>query len=68
MSVDLFLNLTYACFQEGPMAHSGGIMAAGLGKGRIPWFSRDIKVRGLMQCLTHHSQHAAWCLYCENHP
>lgn len=27
------------------MAHSGGIIAAGLGKGRIPWFSRDIKVR-----------------------
>ena len=26
------------------MAHSGGIMAAGLGKGRIPWFGKDINV------------------------
>ncbi|XP_076449096.1 H(+)/Cl(-) exchange transporter 7-like [Babylonia areolata] len=33
-----------ACGKEGPMAHSGGIMAAGLGKGRIPWFGRDIKL------------------------
>ncbi|XP_070203542.1 H(+)/Cl(-) exchange transporter 7-like isoform X3 [Littorina saxatilis] len=33
-----------ACGKEGPMAHSGGIMAAGLGKGRIPWFGRDFKL------------------------
>ena len=35
----------HGIFQEGPMAHSGGIMGAGLAKGRMPWFSRDIKVR-----------------------
>ncbi|KAL8566320.1 hypothetical protein ACOMHN_050438 [Nucella lapillus] len=33
-----------ACGKEGPMAHSGGIMGAGLAKGRIPWFSQDLKV------------------------
>ncbi|KAL8575924.1 hypothetical protein ACOMHN_027322 [Nucella lapillus] len=33
-----------ACGKEGPMAHSGGIMAAGLAKGRIPWFTKDIKL------------------------
>lgn len=33
--------------KEGPMAHSAGIIAAALGKGRIPWFSGDIKVRHL---------------------
>lgn len=26
------------------MAHSGGIIAAGIGKGRIPWFKKDISV------------------------
>lgn len=29
-----------ACGKEGPMAHSGGIIAAGLGKGRINFFGR----------------------------
>ncbi|XP_025115195.1 H(+)/Cl(-) exchange transporter 7-like isoform X3 [Pomacea canaliculata] len=38
-----------ACGKEGPMAHSGGIIAAGLGKGRIPWFSRDIKVYSMFR-------------------
>ncbi|XP_076470814.1 H(+)/Cl(-) exchange transporter 7-like [Babylonia areolata] len=33
-----------ACGKEGPMAHSGGIMGAGLAKGRIPWFGQDLKV------------------------
>ncbi|KAK3749414.1 hypothetical protein RRG08_057223 [Elysia crispata] len=38
-----------ACGKEGPMAHSGGIMAAGLGKGRIPWFGKDINIYGLFR-------------------
>ncbi|XP_067651760.1 H(+)/Cl(-) exchange transporter 7-like isoform X2 [Haliotis asinina] len=32
-----------ACGKEGPMAHSGGIMAAGLGKGRIHWCGKKKK-------------------------
>ncbi|CAG5124883.1 unnamed protein product, partial [Candidula unifasciata] len=34
---------------EGPMAHSGGIIAAGLGKGRIPWFKGDISLYSLFR-------------------
>ncbi|XP_025115201.1 H(+)/Cl(-) exchange transporter 7-like isoform X2 [Pomacea canaliculata] len=37
------------CDKEGPMAHSAGIIAAALGKGRIPWFSGDIKVYSMFR-------------------
>ncbi|XP_059170124.1 H(+)/Cl(-) exchange transporter 7-like [Physella acuta] len=38
-----------ACGKEGPMAHSGGIIAAGIGKGRIPWFKKDISLYGIFR-------------------
>ncbi|XP_055891038.1 H(+)/Cl(-) exchange transporter 7-like isoform X4 [Biomphalaria glabrata] len=38
-----------ACGKEGPMAHSGGIIAAGIGKGRIPWFKKYIDLYGLFR-------------------
>ncbi|KAH9509499.1 H(+)/Cl(-) exchange transporter 7 [Bulinus truncatus] len=38
-----------ACGKEGPMAHSGGIIAAGIGKGRIPWFKKYINLYGLFR-------------------
>ncbi|CAL1545997.1 unnamed protein product [Lymnaea stagnalis] len=38
-----------ACGKEGPMAHSGAIIAAGIGKGRIPWFKKSLNLYGMFR-------------------
>lgn len=40
----LFSKIKFAIIQEGPMIHSGAVVAAGISQGKSTTFKRDLKI------------------------